>query len=535
MSNTSSSSTPLSKNEEELLRVSERLNLATKSARIRVWDYNIDENFLWWDESMYELYEVSRADFTPSYEGWSSFLHPEDKPRVLENLTNALKGIGEYDTEFRIQLRNGSLRYIKANATVKRDSHGNAQRMVGVNIDISQLKETENKLIIAKELAEKADRAKSEFLAVMSHEIRTPMNGIMGFTSLLKNELTDPQQIDYLKTIETSGENLLNLINDILDLSKIEAGGIELESHPTELSRFIQETCLPHEIKAREKKIDLKIKIDPQLPSFILIDPTRFRQIIHNLVGNALKFTDQGSVSIEISHETSKAITPNSFMLQIQIQDTGIGISQEALQKLFKPFSQADSTTTRRYGGTGLGLVITKRLCELMNGSIKVQSQIDQGSLFICTVQTKEYIPKITPPTPPQDPTWKKSGKTLKILAAEDNEINQKLLARILNPLGHQVTFAHDGLEAIELWKSNSFDLILMDLQMPHLNGLEATQQIRIIEKSTSKERIRIIAITANAMKEDVEKCYAAGMDAYISKPIQVKKLIENLQPSLGH
>jgi PAS domain S-box-containing protein len=381
--------------------------------------------------------------------------------------------------------------------------------------DISEQKEKEEKAISSKELAEAANKAKSEFLAVMSHEIRTPLNGVIGFSQILEGMNLKEKEKSFVTKIRQSGETLLSTINDILSLSKIEAGKIDLEYRAFNISRAIETSVEIISPKAQEKNIYLKTETD-NLPSAIIGDETRVRQIIMNLVGNAVKFTEKGGVTVSAEYKTNR--------LTINIKDTGIGISKENQQKLFQPFSQADSSTTRKYGGTGLGLVICRKLAELMGGSITLTSQEGKGSCF--TLSFPAEIGEATEDKPPLT-REEEDLLPLSIIVAEDDEVNRLVISEMLKGLGHEVEFAKNGVEAVE--KSRDLrewtDVILMDMRMPEMDGLEATRTIRAYETENGLRPLPIFALTANAMEEDKNKCLEAGMTNYVSKPIDISTL----------
>jgi signal transduction histidine kinase/ActR/RegA family two-component response regulator len=394
----------------------------------------------------------------------------------------------------------------------------------------AELQRVNAELIRSRDKAEEGSRAKSEFLANMSHEIRTPMNGITGMTELALGTDLTAEQRDYLNTVKASTDSLLTVVNDILDFSKIEAGKFDLEMVSFSLCRRIEDTVKLVAVPARRKGLDVRCSIGPEVPEFVVGDPIRLGQILLNLTGNAIKFTEHGEVAVEVSVLASKT---EEVTLEFAVRDTGIGIPLDKQQSIFEAFSQADGSMTRRFGGTGLGLTISARLVAMMGGTLRVESRPGQGSCFRFTAHMQVGNLARNPgvsPAPGADPAMPaRPPHALRVLLAEDNAVNQKLAVRILEKHGHRVTVAANGREAMEALVRDQFDAILMDVQMPEMSGLEATAAIRRSERG-SKRHIPIIAMTAHAMKGDREQCLQFGMDAYLSKPIRRQELLETLE-----
>ncbi len=389
-----------------------------------------------------------------------------------------------------------------------------------------QLEVSEADMRRAKESAESANRSKGQFLANMSHEIRTPMNAIVGMTRLaLETELT-PDQREYLDAVKTSADALLGIINDILDFSKIEAGKLDLETIPFSLSEVLDNTVRVFSWRAQEKGLQLTVRRAPEVPEYLVGDPGRLRQILINLVGNGIKFTDRGEVSASVLPSRGGA-GEGEVVLCFSVRDTGIGIPADKQSSIFRAFEQADGSTTRKYGGTGLGLAIAQRLVEMMGGQLWVESQPGQGSTFHFTavfaradaVSGRDSLRGVVPCAAPS-----RRLKVRNVLLVEDNVLNQKLAIRLLEKKGHHVTVANNGKQALAALERNAFDVILMDLQMPEMGGLEATAHIRANERGTGRH-VPIVAMTAHALRGDEQRCLEAGMDGYVSKPIDSERL----------
>jgi signal transduction histidine kinase/CheY-like chemotaxis protein len=397
-----------------------------------------------------------------------------------------------------------------------------------VSARTAELQKLNEELTGAKEKAESGSRAKSEFLANMSHEIRTPMNGILGMIEVMLDAGTLPEQHESLMIIKTSAEALLAIINDILDFSKIEAGKLDVDLIPFHVRDCVEDTVRLLAVRAEQKGLKLACVIQPDVPRRIHGDPLRLRQVLLNLLGNAVKFTDCGSVSVEVS-TVSRADGPE---IEFAVRDTGMGIPKEKQDSIFQAFAQADGSMTRRFSGTGLGLTISSRLVEMMGGKIWVESLPAQGSCFRFTIPATEPafdepVPAVSPVSP-AIPCGPGEHHPLRILVAEDHPVNQQIVMRMLENYGHRAVLAGNGREVLQALTQSPFDLILMDVQMPIMNGLEAAQAIRRTERG-SGHHIAIIAMTAHAMKGDRELCLQSGMDGYLSKPVRIRELLDAL------
>lgn len=656
-----------------------RMKLATDSSAIGIWEYNIIHDELVWDEWMFRLYGVQKKDFDKNNTTLTKYIHVDDKERISNDLQLAINDKKKFNTQFRIVTPSKSERHIQASAIVLRDFNGIPQTMIGVNYDITERVKNEKELIEAKEIAETASKIKNEFLASMSHEIRTPMNGVLGMLNLLSDSHLTKEQQQQVSIAQSSARFLLHVINDILDVSKIDANQLELERITFDIRILIEELVISMAQQAKEKNLEIMFDTIDLVDTEVIGDPNRIRQILINLVGNAIKFTEKGNIVVQ-----AKLISAGEshWRLLLSVKDTGIGIPESKHSTIFENFAQVDSSTTRNFGGTGLGLAIVKRLCECMNGNISLESIENKGTIFFCDIEVQK-VEKITCVLPPnyfkelsilsinshdvsqsilieqckqwgvtvkavdnieaamslceldyklhapvdlilmdtniltkenlstvvkfnhdkrfkgiawiimtfndqqeikqhltdinyisclskpmahidlysilcsfanndvnnkehlmiESHTQKLSGvkrlsninihlpENIRILLVEDNKVNQMVTKGLLNKVDLSCDIAVTGVEALNILKNTNddYDLIFMDCQMPEMDGYQATEQIR---RGIAGERycnIPIIAMTANAMSYDREKCLAAGMSDYLSKPIEVDKLFNIL------
>lgn len=654
----------------ELEAAKERVLLATDVSGLGIWEWDLKTDELVWDARMHEIYETGdRKGQQLLYELWRDSVHPEDVASAEEALANAVRDKVKWHYEFRLQMPDARVKYIRAAASVCLNENGEAYKVIGGNLDVTEHKQQERELRELVQVAETATKAKTEFLANMSHEIRTPMNGVIGMAELLATTSLNAQQNDYLGMIRNSARSLLSLLNDILDLSKIESGQLTLDPSTFDLGELIGDIVKSFAITAHSKNLELHHYIAPDVPAWIEADATRLGQILFNLIGNAVKFTDEGEVNIRVTR--SNKVGDGALGLEIKVEDTGIGIEKEKQEAIFNPFQQADGSITRKFGGTGLGLTIVLHLVDLMQGDFILESEAGTGTT--CTLQLPvlaasapeglegsdsdrqqilreklrhclvvddnmtnlrwlqdmikgwggrtesatsalqalalveeaakrgqpieimlidknmpqasgfdlvKMIRQMELPMPEavvmlsssradQDidearelgighyllkpvkqsevlntlinlfvslPEKEASALTmkgpqaeipLKILLAEDNVINQRLVTDILEMRGHEVVIAENGRVALDLFRNCPFDLVLMDVQMPQMDGLEATRLIRQYEAEQNRSAVRIVALTAHALTGDRETCLDAGMDDYLTKPVIADHLIQ--------
>jgi PAS domain S-box-containing protein len=508
------------RSEQNFAAERERWRPAVEANCDGLFELDQDRNVYYFSPRWKQFLGYHDEELPSAREEWLTRIHPADTGRVEAELLALLCGDKpRYSVDYRMQHRDGHWLWIRSRATAVRDEAGRVLRLVGVNSDITGYKESELRLNDAKEAAEAASRSKGDFLAIMSHEIRTPLNGVIGMSGLLLDTELSPRQLEFVTTIENSGAVLLALVNDILDLSKIDASKLELERVPFNLPHLIRESAGFLADDARRKGLGLRSVIVGDLPVVVEGDPGRLRQILLNLLSNAVKFTETGLITLEASlvgYEEDAAI------LRFEVADTGIGIPQETQGRLFQSFTQADRSITRHYGGTGLGLAIVKRLVLLMEGDIEVSSIPEHGATFVFTVKVRIARTAPLEALHVTNRDVNAEGK-YRILVAEDNKPNRMVARLLLERAGFLVDEVENGQQAVEAVQRVSYDVVVMDCQMPRVDGLSATRMIR---KLPMGRTLPIMALTANVFAEDRLLCEQAGMDDFLSKPFQPDELI---------
>lgn len=473
----------------------------------------IEVNEKWLDFLGYKKDEVLGKAF------WE-FLTPEDQILFHERFCNFKVCRAADDVEFDLLTKDGRIKTVLLSGRAQTDAEGRYLRSFCIFFDITDRKRMQEELVSAKNLAESANNAKSEFLANMSHELRTPLNGILGMLQLLDNTELDNEQHEYVKLAAVSGNSLLQLLSDILDLSKVEAGKLCLAEREIDVPEIVRNSIDTFQNAALLKNISLTCRLAGDVPEKLIGDATRLRQILFNLIGNAMKFTNFGSVHVDVS--CLPVAGDDTSRLYVSISDTGIGIPEDKIHKVFEAFTQADGSYTRKYGGTGLGLNVVKRLVELMGGSIAVDSEVGRGTTVHFSIVMKKLDQGILE-AEYGDGTPKAGRNSMKILVAEDDTINRYTISKFLEKLGHVVKTVENGREALKQLQMERFGCVFMDIQMPVMNGIEAVKNIRSGKDELS--RIPVVAVTAHAMQGDREIFLQAGMDDYISKPVDLDEL----------
>jgi PAS domain S-box-containing protein len=517
----------IQENTKDLERSEERYDLAVSGTNDGIWDWDLSTNTVYYSPVWFKILGYEPNHLSNLSSTWSEKLHPDDLDSAQQAVRDHLVGETElYEHTHRMQHRDGHYLWIAAKGKCLRDATDAPYRMVGTITDITAKKQAEEELRKAKEAAESANRTKSEFLANMSHEIRTPMNAILGFSDLLQGLTADGRAHSYLEAIRSSGKTLMALINDILDLSKIEAGKLKLSYEGVDIRQLVYEIQQIFSEKAKEKGLQLFTKIDEKVPPMIAFDEVRLRQILFNVVGNAIKFTNQGYVRISVASDR-----PNNQKIELllQVEDTGIGIAEEEQERIFDIFTQSEGQSTRKYGGTGLGLTITRRLTEMLGGYIELKSTLNQGSIFTLVFPSIKVEGEVPKPIKTQRDKNLKQFATSRILVVDDVKSNRHLVRSFFEGTDHQIIEACDGFEAIHMAKIHQPDLIIMDILMPNLDGQEATLCLR---KDPETQAIPIIILTASLML-DIQYQLQEYCQGFLTKPLFQSDLVQALKEVL--
>lgn len=504
----------------------ERLRLAIRGSNDGIFDWNFKTHQIYWSTQYKAMLGYRDDEIRGDEETFRRLLHPEDSESFWENFNNYINGsLSEFSCIYRMRHKSGRDVWINGRGKALFDENGQAVRFIGAHTDISYLKEHERQLKEERDRAEKASKAKGEFLAHMSHEIRTPLTAVSGIAEIFaqSDSAIGESHRKLVRTLKTSTETLKELITDILDFSKIESGEVELHNQKFLLGELFEQVVSMMSVRAGEKYLDFTVDFTDVKNTAFFGDKLRLRQILINLIGNAIKFTEKGYVSVRARIEP----VADSHILRVDIEDSGIGIAESAIPLIFEKFRQADSSVSRRYGGTGLGLPISKSLADIMGGTIKVNSEPGRGSTFTLMLpftsamtETDLDMNEVVRIQKLNDRLRAAIGDKKRILLVEDYEGNIVVLSYILSALDCHYDIAKTGLEALQLWKQHHYDVILMDVQMPEMDGMTATRTIRKMEEEQNLPRSPIIGLTAHALVADKQKCIEAGMDDYLSKPI---------------
>lgn len=522
---------------EEALRLSEeRFRGTFENAPAGIAHVDTSGRFLLVNERLCSILGYTRAELLQKT--YLDITHRDDLAISYESFTRLLRGeCANYVLEKRYVRKDNSPLWAEFFASIQRDAAGQPAYVIAVIRDLSERKRLDDELRRAKEGAEAANRAKDEFLANVSHEIRTPMNAILGMTELVLDTPLTQDQRECLRTVQSAAENLLGMIDDLLDFSKIEAGKLELDAADFSVRSVLDGAVRALAVRANKKGLAMASHVRTDVPDALVGDAGRLRQVLLNLIGNAVKFTERGEVVVGVE-VVGEAVTENGIRLRFAVRDTGIGIPKDKQNTIFRAFEQEDSSTTRRYGGTGLGLAISDRLVALMGGTITVDSEPGRGSTFAFTARFGRqahptHAIAAQPPVPTAAAAPRTATTPLHILVAEDNEFNTRHLERLLTRQGHRVRLANNGRQALALAAEAAFDLLLLDVHMPEVDGFEVVRTIRERERTTGGH-LPVIALTARSRKEDREHCLAAGMDDFLSKPIRAAELFSAIEAAVS-
>ena len=507
----------------------ERFKLAVNGTQDGIFDWDVETKEAFYSKRYFKMLGYDRPT-KGTIGDFLELVHPEDRDAVWAYKESYINGkLSEYEQDYRMQHASGRWVWIKARATGVFDKKTNrAVRLVGAHTDITSTKMVEKQLEHEIEAAEESNRAKSEFLAHMSHEIRTPLTAISGAAEILdlQKEGFNEKQAQLVRVLRTSSSALKDLINSILDFSKIESSGLELDEHTFALDQVFQETISMMALKANEKNIKFEVNDKAIKDLEFYGDSTRIRQILVNIIGNAIKFTDKGSVKVSVKKQKKG----DYAFINISVKDTGIGIPAEKHELVFEPFKQGDASVVRKHGGTGLGLPISRKLARLMGGDVTLQSKPGKGTTFSINLPLKDLKDKGQQRDEHDvlrlnEAIRKNLTQNSKVLVAEDYEGNVVVIGQMLENLGLEYDIAKDGAQALELWNKHHYDMVLMDVQMPEVDGFTATQRIREKESRNDMKRTPIVGMTAHALVGDKKKCIKVGMDAYLPKPLDESEL----------
>ncbi len=516
-------------NEAEVkIKIAEkRSTLALKATSDFLWDWSIDRGSVYINDILRDKFGFQSKELKDDYCNWIHTVYEDDRKELVHQLNKYLHGVeSTFSTEHRLVKPDGSIMWVlNRGQIVERDKNNAPIRMIGTLVDITQNKKIELELIESKKIAEKANFAKSEFLANMSHEIRTPMNGIIGMVQLFSGTKLTDKQNSYLSAIDKSSEILLGLINNILDFSKIEAGCMDIENVNFNIVDSCKDVAQILSVNAKNKNNSLEFAFEEDIHPYVIGDDGRIKQILFNIIGNSIKFTESGIIKLGLSQVNGN--------YKIMVSDTGIGIKEERLPSIFNKFEQEDTSTNRKFGGTGLGLSITKKIVELLNGKISVTSKVGEGTSFEILLPLA-ISKRSTVRRSKRSSVLNNSLDGKHILLVEDNFINSTVIKALLNKNNLKVTHAGNGQEAIKAIEEIPFDLVLMDCQMPVMDGYEATKHIRNKITDVVVQKIPIVALTASAIKGDREKCFNIGMNDYLTKPIKENDLIKCIYKWIG-
>lgn len=506
--------------EEELRESEERYRLTIVAVRDGMWDWNMLTGEIGWDRRSFEMLGFEENAFSIHMGSWDELLHPDDRETTVTSMEQQIRDMKAFNIEFRYMTADDDWLWVQSRGQVVSHVDGEPARMVGTCTDISARKRAEESLLVAKDQALAANRSKSIFLANMSHEIRTPLNGVTGMLQLMQTTELDEEQSEYAQTALQSSKRLTQLLSDILDLSRVEAGRMKLTDAPFDFQEAMDAMVQLFRPVARQKGLELRAHIDPATPTFLSGDSLRIQQILSNLIGNAIKFTDKGYVELR-THFIPDTHT-NTPRLLFVVADTGIGIAEDMQSKLFEAFTQAEGEYKRHFQGAGLGLAISRDLLNLMGGSIEVSSREGEGTEFHVAIPCKP-VEENANASPRITESW--DTENLRVLLAEDDRISQLSMQRMLEKIGHEVIAVENGQEALDALRKDVFDLAMLDIQMPVLNGEETTKAIRDGMAGEAVKDIHLIAMTAYSMSGDRERFIACGMDDYLSKPVELAEL----------